>query len=97
MKAALEKYGLKLNLMHGTNKSVPFEESLEQYGKRLRELAHWRPVVINSQTGSDLFTQEQNEAFITVANTISKETGIPIYHETHRADSVIPSQRPLNS
>ena len=85
LRAALLKYGLRLNLMHGTNNSLPFEESLEQYKARLYELAAWHPVVINSQTGSDFFSMDQNAAFIRVAHAISEETGIPVYHETHRS------------
>ncbi len=84
LKAALKKHDLQLNLMHGTDNSLPFEESLEAYTKKLHVLVSWKPVVINSQTGSDFFTMEQNTAFIKAANAISKETGIPIYHETHR-------------
>ncbi|WP_236640860.1 sugar phosphate isomerase/epimerase family protein [Flagellimonas alvinocaridis] len=84
LNAALKKHDLKLNLMHGTDNSLPFEESLEAYKKKLYVLVSWKPVVINSQTGSDFFSMEQNTAFIKAANAISKETGIPIYHETHR-------------
>jgi len=85
LRAALDKYGLRLNLMHGTNNSLPFEESLKQYTARLYELAAWKPVLINSQTGSDFFTREQNAAFIRAARAVSLETGIPVYHETHRS------------
>lgn len=85
LKAALQKHGLRLNLMHGTNNSLPFEESLAQYKARLYELCAWKPVLINSQTGSDFFSMEQNAAFINAANAISAETGTPVYHETHRS------------
>ena len=85
LKQALNRYDLKLNLMHGTNKSVPFEESLDQFTSRLYELVKWNPVLINCHTGSDFFSQEQNTAFIKAAIAVSKQTGIPIYHETHRS------------
>lgn len=84
LKAALKKYDLLLNLMHGTNKSIPFEESLKQYEEKLKLLIEWEPVLINCHTGSDFFTFEQNRAFITIANQLAKEYQIPIYHETHR-------------
>lgn len=84
LKKALIKYDLKLNLMHGTNKSVPFKESLIIYENQLKQLIKWNPVLINSHTGSDFFTLEQNKAFITVANKLSKKHNVPVYHETHR-------------
>lgn len=85
LRVALNKYGLKLNLMHGTNNNLPFEESLARYKARLYELCAWKPVLINSQTGGDFLSREQNEAFIRAANAISEETGVPVYHETHRS------------
>ncbi len=85
LRVALQKHGLKLNLMHGTDNSLPFEESLARYKARLYELCAWKPVLINSQTGGDFLSREQNEAFIRAANAISAETGVPVYHETHRS------------
>jgi hypothetical protein len=71
--------------MHGTNKSLSFEESLRQFTYGLYELVKWNPVLINCHTGSDFFSYEQNAAFIKAAIAVSEETGIPIYHETHRS------------
>ena len=84
LKAALEKYGLAIAFLNGTNKSLPFEEGLAAYKNHLYTLIAWQPIYINCHTGSDFFTFEQNKAFIDVAIKISKATGIPIYHETHR-------------
>ncbi|WP_047246210.1 sugar phosphate isomerase/epimerase family protein [Maribacter thermophilus] len=84
LKAALKKHDLKVGFLNGTNKSMPFQESLTAYGEHLKMLTAWSPVYINCHTGSDFFTFEQNKAFIDIANQISKESNIPIYHETHR-------------
>ncbi|MGB3145926.1 MAG: sugar phosphate isomerase/epimerase [Maribacter sp.] len=84
LKAALIKYDLKVGFINGTNKSISFDESLKKYGEHLRKLTTWSPVYINCHTGSDFFTFEQNKAFIDLANSIAKESGIPIYHESHR-------------
>ncbi|MBD3661980.1 MAG: sugar phosphate isomerase/epimerase [Arenibacter algicola] len=84
LKEALKKHCLLLNLLHGTNKGLPFKESLERYKGVLETLMLWKPVLINSQTGSDFFTMEENKAFIDAANTISAKHNIPVYHETHR-------------
>lgn len=85
LKQALDRHNLKLNLMHGTNKGLPFDESLKQFTSGLYELVKWHPVLINCHTGSDFFTSAQNSAFIRAAIKVSEATGVPIYHETHRS------------
>jgi sugar phosphate isomerase/epimerase len=84
LKAALKKHGLLVNFLHGTNKGLPFRESLENYKRDLEALMPWKPFLINCQTGNDFFTMEENKAFIDAANTISSKYNIPVYHETHR-------------
>lgn len=84
LKAALEKHELKVGFLNGTNKSLPFEESLKSYSEHFKTLIAWNPSYINCHTGNDFFTFEQNSAFIDAANKIAEENDIPIYHETHR-------------
>ena len=84
LKVAIEKYDLAIAFLNGTNKSLPFEEGLTAYKNHFYTLMEWKPVYINCHTGSDFFTFEQNKALIDAANKFSKESGIPIYHETHR-------------
>lgn len=84
LKAALEKYDLEVGFLNGTNKSLPFEESLKSYTENFKSIIAWNPAYINCHTGNDFFTFEQNKAFIDAANKIAKENNIPIYHETHR-------------
>ncbi len=84
LKAALEKYNLKVGFLNGTDKSLPFEESLKSYTEHFKTLIAWNPAYINCHTGSDFLTFEQNKAFIDSANKIAKQNNIPIYHETHR-------------
>lgn len=84
LKSALEKYDLLVGFLNGTDKSIPFEESLKSFEAHFKELLKWHPAYINCHTGSDFFTLEQNRAFIDLANNISETNNIPIYHETHR-------------
>jgi len=84
LKAALAKYDLKVGFLNGTNKSLPFEESLTAYTAHFKTLIAWKPAYINCHTGNDFFTFKQNKAFIDAANKIAKENNVPIYHETHR-------------
>ena len=55
----------------------------------LAELLHnacaARPLHINSQTGKDYFTFEQNRELLELAGSISRQHGVPVYHETHRS------------
>jgi len=84
LKAGLEKYDLKVIFLHGTNKGLPYEESLKVYEENLQKIIAWKPIKINSHTGSDYWTLEENEAFIAITTKFSQESGIPIVHETHR-------------
>lgn len=84
LKEALQKFNLKVAFLNGTDKAVPFEESLKKYTTHFKTLIAWQPAYINCHTGSDFFTFEQNMDFIVAANEIAEESGIPIYHETHR-------------
>lgn len=85
LKAGLEKYDLSVIFLHGTNIGLPYEEALKVYEKNLQQIIAWNPVKINSHTGSDYWTLEENKAFIDVTTKTSKESGIPIVHETHRS------------
>ena len=81
---ALKKFNMKVIFLCGTNGSIPFEESLEDYKNYLKKAIDQKPLAINSHTGSDFLTFKQNMAFIDAANNLSKAYNIPIYHETHR-------------
>ncbi|MBS1752798.1 MAG: sugar phosphate isomerase/epimerase [Bacteroidetes bacterium] len=52
--------------------------------KRLTELALMRPLFINSHTGKDYYTFEENCRIIEIAENIAAKTGVPVYHEIHR-------------
>jgi sugar phosphate isomerase/epimerase len=54
------------------------------FRKHLLNLAEANPLFINSQTGKDYFSFEENADLIEIAFQVSKETGIPVIHETHR-------------
>ncbi|MGZ3848653.1 MAG: sugar phosphate isomerase/epimerase family protein [Flavisolibacter sp.] len=54
------------------------------YEQRLRHLAAARPLFINTQTGKDYFSFEENSSLIRLAASLEQETGVRILHETHR-------------
>jgi sugar phosphate isomerase/epimerase len=66
----------------------PLRETAEEYRRRMEtrlyEVAALRPAMINSHTGRDFYSFEENCRIIETCMHISAETGIPILHETHR-------------
>lgn len=80
----LAKYDLKLIGQHWETVEPDFKKHCKEYESRLRNLAALKPVLINSQTGKDYYTFDQNKKLISVAKLVAGETGIPVIHETHR-------------
>lgn len=61
-----------------------FDQHYTEFENRLQALASARPLFINSQTGKDYYSVEQNEKLIALADSIAAQTNVPIIHETHR-------------
>lgn len=81
--AALEKYQLEVGFLTGTG-TVDFKQHLEQFQSGVRLAAGYKPLFINCHSGRDYFTFEQGKQLINFTTQVSKETGVPIYHESHR-------------
>lgn len=66
----------------------PRQETADQYIERLRsnldDIEALRPAFVNSHTGKDFFSFEDNCRVIDIINQFSVQSGIPVYHETHR-------------
>lgn len=83
---AVKKYGLDLAIIWGTDESN-FAEHLANFKKTTAAFARQktqRPVYINLHSGRDYFSFDDNKKLVEYSIALSKETGIPIYHETHR-------------
>lgn len=61
-----------------------FKQYVRRYEKRLFDLAGMKPNFINSHTGKDYYTFEENSTLIEMAMSISGKSGVKIMHETHR-------------
>ena len=61
-----------------------FAEHKQTFRDDLLHIASFKPLFINSHTGRDYFTFEQNGELIQVALDVQKQTGVRILHETHR-------------
>jgi sugar phosphate isomerase/epimerase len=84
--AALKKHQLAVGFLAGSGESDA-TKNLEQFKKMVIEATEQtilKPTYINCHSGKDYFSYEQNKVFIDFTTEISKKSGIPIYHETHR-------------
>jgi sugar phosphate isomerase/epimerase len=83
----LKKYSLEVGFLCGAPQSN-FNEHLAQF-RRMTDGAATnttqKPLYINCHSGRDFFTFEENQAFIDHTTQLTKKTGVPIYHETHRS------------
>ena len=85
--AALKKHGLAIGFLVGGHQSN-FQEHLDTFKKMIDGAATnkvQQPLYINCHSGRDWFSFDQNKAFIDYTSQVSKQTGVLICHETHRA------------
>lgn len=78
------KHNMLLIPQHYDTYEADFAEHYDLYCTWLQKIKPYKAFKINSQTGKDFFTFEQNHSLIQAAESFSKETGVPVYHETHR-------------
>lgn len=80
----LKANNLEYIAQHWETDEQDFEIHKTSFEKRLSRAAAAKPLFINSQTGKDHFSFEQNEKLLMLAKLIAEKTGIKIIHETHR-------------
>jgi len=86
MFTALKKYNLEIGFLYGAWQTNPAEH-LAHFIKVMGTIAKQTiqtPLYINLHSGRDYFSFDDNKKFIEYTNVLAKDTGIPIYHETHR-------------
>lgn len=74
------KYDLKIIAQHYDTYTADFSSHCDAYSSWFEKIVPYRPAKINSQTGKDFFSFEQNKQLIDSA----AGSGIPVVHETHR-------------
>jgi sugar phosphate isomerase/epimerase len=77
---AAEKYGLSLIGQHYDTGEPQFSIHLKLYEQWLKKIKKYPWVKVNSQTGRDFFSPEENTRLIETAAA----SGMNILHETHR-------------
>lgn len=85
--AALKKYQLEVGFLVSGDVSNP-QQHLADFKEMIDAAAYnpiQKPIYINCHSGRDFFTYDENKPFIDYTIALSKKTGIPIHHETHRS------------
>jgi sugar phosphate isomerase/epimerase len=80
----LEERNLTLIGQHFETINPDIDAHIAEYRSRLEWQAASKPLFINSQTGRDWFSMEDNQRIIETAAQVAQETGVKIVHETHR-------------
>jgi sugar phosphate isomerase/epimerase len=62
-----------------------FEEHRRALGELLENACAAKPLLVNSHTGKDYYSPQQNEELIALADAISREYRVNIVHEIHRS------------
>jgi len=81
--AAMAKHGLPFGFVLGGSDQDPTKH-LAQFKESLNGAVKTKPLYVNCHSGRDFFNYEQNKKFIDFSYQVNKDTGVPIYHETHR-------------
>ena len=76
--------GMTIVTMHYLTQHADTAVHCREFAARLRRAASFRPAFINSHTGRDFFNLRRNLEVLDAAAEVAEETGVPIYHETHR-------------
>ena len=82
--ALTDKLGLRVILQHFETSDCDFNRHLALYTNWFEKIRGCSCVKINSQTGKDYFSDEENKKLLEVAAGYSQELNIPVVHETHR-------------
>jgi sugar phosphate isomerase/epimerase len=79
----LKRFDLEL-IAHQYQAQGDFEEYLHSFRASLLRAAGFNPLFINSHSGRDYWSFEQNKMVCETGFDVERQTGIKIFHETHR-------------
>lgn len=82
--ATFKKHGLHYGFLIGSGESN-YQNNFQQFSKSLETAVTFNPVYINCHSGKDFFSFDENKSFLELTIKATKETGVPVYHETHRS------------
>ena len=79
-----ESYALDVIALQYAANGNTLSEFITSYKDHITSACDVNPVLINSHTGCDFFTFEDNCQFINEAELLAEQLGVKILHETHR-------------
>lgn len=84
---AVEKHGMEVGFLAsgGSNEFTKHASTFEATLLAATGNKRKKPLYVNCHSGRDYYTEAQNGQLIDITTRISKASGVPIYHETHRA------------
>lgn len=83
LSSAAKKYDMALGLLYGDSNKDP-QKNFKTFKENISLAARLQPLYINCHTARDFFSFEQLQPFFEFTIALSKQTGISVYHETHR-------------
>jgi hypothetical protein len=83
LKRLLDKYKLEV-IAHQYQANGNFEEYKKSFSASLLSATEFKPLFVNSHTGKDFWSVEQNLELVDIASNIEEQSGVEILHETHR-------------
>jgi hypothetical protein len=84
LRALLDEYQLDVIAHQYQATGEVFDDYLRSFEQWIDIAASFEPVLVNSHTGRDCWTREQNLRFVAIAQQAEQRYGIPILHESHR-------------
>ncbi len=82
---SLDKLGLALVAQQCRTTGRTVAEHIASFEDQYERALLLKPLFVNSHTGRDHFTQDENLAIFDHAESPAAQHGLPVYHETHRS------------
>ena len=83
LRKLLDRFELDV-IAHQYQAQGDFDDYRNSFRDSLLNAASFRPLFINSHSGRDFWTFNQNQEVCDIASEVETKTGIKILHETHR-------------
>ena len=84
LRALLDEYQLDVIAHQYQAAGQLFDDYLRSFEECIDIAASFEPLLVNSHTGRDCWTREQNLRFVEITREAGQRYGIPILHESHR-------------
>ncbi|WP_445737109.1 sugar phosphate isomerase/epimerase family protein [Mariniflexile sp.] len=79
-----EKFNAEIIVQHYDTNHSDYNKHYDMYAAWFDKISDYPCVKVNSQTGKDYFTFEQNKKLFDIASAFTQKKGIQVLHETHR-------------